>query len=230
VSASEPAHRLPDDAPEAAPARARRRPTRIAAEVNPAGADSRARQQRGARRRQQILDAAVELFASKGYQRTGVAALAERVGMTATGLLYYFGSKERLLHEVVAERDRAERTRAADRLNLELLRNLGRHNEDTATLTRLYVVLGAESFDPDAPLHEFFVSRYETARSLVESIIEAEIVQGRIRADIDVSQIAREVIGVVIGTEIQWLTDPDGIDLDATVRAYVDRLAIDLAP
>ena len=35
---------------------------------------------------------------------------------------------------------------------------------------------------------------------------------------------------MVIGTEIQWLTDPDGIDLDATVRAYIDRLAADLAP
>ena len=52
-------------------------------------------------RRQAILDAAVELFARRGYRGTGVAALGKRVGMTATGLLYYFGSKERLLTEAL---------------------------------------------------------------------------------------------------------------------------------
>ena len=82
--------------------------------VRAAGADDRTRQARGDLRRQQILDAAVELFATKGYRGAGVAALAERVGMTATGLLYYFGSKERLLQEVVAER--SARRSPADRL------------------------------------------------------------------------------------------------------------------
>ncbi len=53
----------------------------------PAGADERTRQPRGDLRRQQIIDAAVELVASKGSRGTGVAALAERVGTTATGLL-----------------------------------------------------------------------------------------------------------------------------------------------
>jgi AcrR family transcriptional regulator len=232
VTPSEPSRPRSSDSSAPAPAsgRPRRSAVRTPAGVNPAGADSRARQQRGARRRQQILDAAVELFASKGYQRTGVAALAERVGMTATGLLYYFGSKERLLHEVVAERDRVGEAPAADALTLDLLRNLGRHNADTATLTRLYVVLGAENIDAEAPLHEFFVSRYETARSLVQSIFEAEILQGRVRPDVDVDQLSREVIGMVMGTEIQWLTDPERVDLDATIRAYIDRLAIDLAP
>src|SRR3984885_3308759 len=73
-----------------------------------AGADEHSRQPRGDLRRQQIIEAAVELFATKGYRGTGVTALAERVGMTATGLLYYFGTKQRLLREVVAERDRME--------------------------------------------------------------------------------------------------------------------------
>ncbi len=113
----------------------------------------------------------MDLFASKGYRGTGVAALADRVGMTATGLLYYFGTKERLLREVVAERDRME-TIDPDRefppaLTLSSLRELGQHNVETATLTRLYLVLGAESLDPDDPLHDFFVERYEVAREFV---------------------------------------------------------------
>ena len=178
----------------------------------PAGADERTRQPRGDLRRQQIIDAAVELFASKGYRGTGVAALADRVGMTATGLLYYFGTKERLLREVVAERDRMDAI-DPDRafplaLTLSSLRDLGRHNVETATLTRLYLVLGAESFDDDDPLHDFFVERYEVAREFVRALLNDEKAQGRVRPDIDVDQVALEVIAMIMGLEYQWVTDP----------------------
>jgi AcrR family transcriptional regulator len=193
-----------------------------------AGGDARNRQPRGDRRRQQILDAAVELFAAKGYRGTGVAALGDRVGMTATGMLYYFGSKERLLQEVVAERDRRD-VLDLDSLTLSSFRELGRHNAETAMLTRLYVVLGAESLDADDPLHDFFINRYETARALVRSVIEREQDEGNFRGDLDVEQIAREVIAVLMGLEIQWLTDPAKVDLAEAMEAYFDRLVAELS-
>ena len=194
-----------------------------------AGGDARNRQPRGDRRRQQILDAAVQLFAAKGYRGTGVAALAERVGMTATGMLYYFGSKERLLQEVVAERDRHD-VFDLDSLSLSSFRELGRHNAETAILTRLYVVLGAESLDEDDPLHDFFIDRYETARALVRSVLERERDEGNFRADLDVEQIAREVIAVLMGLEIQWLADPARVDLAEATEAYFERLVAELSP
>jgi AcrR family transcriptional regulator len=196
--------------------------------VATADADDRNRQPRGDLRRQQILDAAVELFASKGYRGTGLAALAERVGMTATGLLYYFGTKERLLREVVAERDRADARDPLRAMTLVSLRDLGRHNVETALLTRLYVVLAAESLDPGDPLHEFFVERYETARSFVRTILEDERESGTLRDGVDIPQIATEVIATLMGLEIQWLADPKRVDLAAATEAYIDRLAADL--
>jgi AcrR family transcriptional regulator len=196
--------------------------------VRTAGGDDRNRQPRGDRRRQQILDAAVELFAAKGYRGTGVAALAERVGMTATGMLYYFGSKERLLQEVVAERDRRD-VLDLNSLTLSSFRELGRHNAETALLTRLYVVLGSESLDADDPLHDFFVERYETARELVRSVLEHERDEGNLRADIDVEQIALEVIAVLMGLEVQWLYDPSTVDLAEAMETYFDRLVAELS-
>src|SRR5689334_24653042 len=95
-----------------------------------AKADARRRQTRGDARRQQILDAAVELFAEKGYRSTGIAQLADTVGMTHPGLLYYFGSKERLLLEVVAERNRVEAELRADldpgAMTLDMLTDIAR--------------------------------------------------------------------------------------------------------
>jgi AcrR family transcriptional regulator len=199
------------------------------AKTRKAAADDRSRQARGDLRRRQILDAAVALFASKGYRGTGLADLADHVGMTAPGLLYYFGSKERLLREVVAERDRADALAAGEALTLDGLRELGRHNVETAVLVRLYVVLGAESLDPDEPLHDFFVERYETGRALVRALLEAEIARGTVRPDVDVVQVAQEVLAVLMGLEIQWLADPGDVDLGAAVEAYIARLERELA-
>jgi AcrR family transcriptional regulator len=201
---------------------------------DPAGADERTRQPRGDLRRQQIIDAAVDLFASKGYRGTGVAALADRVGMTATGLLYYFGTKERLLREVVAERDRME-TINPDRefplaLTLSSLRELGQHNVETATLTRLYLVLGAESLDDEDPLHDFFVERYEVAREFVRALLNDEKAQGRMRQDVDVEQVALEVIAMIMGLEYQWVIDPARVDFAQAMETYIDQLIERLAP
>jgi AcrR family transcriptional regulator len=212
------------------PARTRRPRARGGQVRQRAGADTRTRQARGTVRRQQILDAAVDLFAEKGYRGSGLSALADRVGMTATGMLYYFGSKKRLLQEVVAERDRADAIGTSEGLTLESLRHLGQHNVETATLMRLYVVLTSESFDPGDPLHDFFVERYETARDLVRAILAAERDAGRVRREVDIDQIAHEVIGVLMGLEIQWLTDPERVDLAGRVQSYVDRLIHELAP
>lgn len=193
-----------------------------------AGADERARQERGSARREQILEAAVELFSAKGYRGTGVAALGERVGMTPTGLLYYFGSKERLLLEVVAERDRADVLDPAD-LTLDTLRALGRHNMETVILTRLYAVLAAESIDPDEPLHDYFVERYRIGRSLVRAILEAERRRRRLRAGVDLDQLSAEVMAALMGFETQWLLDPTQVDLGTCFEKYMDRLIADIS-
>ena len=199
-----------------------------------AGADEHRRQPRGDLRRQQIIDAAVELFASKGYRGTGVAALADRVGMTATGLLYYFGTKERLLREVVAERDRMESIDPQREfplaLTLSSLRDLGRYNVETAMLTRLYLVLGAESFDEEDPLHDFFVERYELAREFVRALLDDEKAQGRVRPDVDDDAVALEVIAVIMGLEYQWVTDPARVDFGQAMETYIDELIARLAP
>lgn len=194
-----------------------------------ADGDGRNRQPRGERRREQILEAAVEVFAEQGYRAGGLAALAERVGMTPPGVLYYFGTKERLLREVVAERDRVDLPTLSDGVRLRDLRLVGSHNEETATLTRLFLVLATENLDPDDPLHDFFVERFEAVRALWRQVLRAEQEAGRVRDDVDVDAVAVEALAVIQGLELQWLMDPHRIDLAARTSAYVDRLISSLS-
>jgi AcrR family transcriptional regulator len=51
--------------------------------------------------RQQIMDAALELFANKGYAATTIREIIDKVGVTAPSLYYYFGSKEGLYRELI---------------------------------------------------------------------------------------------------------------------------------
>ncbi|MGA2305365.1 MAG: TetR family transcriptional regulator C-terminal domain-containing protein, partial [Acidimicrobiales bacterium] len=79
-------------------------------------------------------------------------------------------------------------------------------------------------------LHDFFVDRYETARGFVRSILESEQRQGNIRSDVDIDERAREVIAMAMGLEVQWLTDPQRVDLARAFETYMDRLVKELAP
>ncbi|WP_067862550.1 TetR/AcrR family transcriptional regulator [Nocardia shimofusensis] len=74
---------------DAAPARRRGRPP--AATSVPG--DTRAR----------IMEAAVELFAEKGFHGTGVAEIGDRAGVQRGALYYHIGSKEELLWEILRD-------------------------------------------------------------------------------------------------------------------------------
>lgn len=47
--------------------------------------------------RQRILEAAGELFAAQGYQRTSLREIADRLGVTKAAVLYHFPAKEKIL-------------------------------------------------------------------------------------------------------------------------------------
>ncbi|MGD0167978.1 MAG: helix-turn-helix domain-containing protein [Gaiellaceae bacterium] len=51
--------------------------------------------------RERILDTALDLFIERGYEKTSLRELAERVGITKAALYYYFSSKEELLKTLV---------------------------------------------------------------------------------------------------------------------------------
>ena len=60
---------------------------------------------RSEERRAEIVRAALEVIAERGYRGASLAAVAERVGLTQQGLLHHFPTKEALLVAVLKERD-----------------------------------------------------------------------------------------------------------------------------
>jgi AcrR family transcriptional regulator len=185
---------------------------------------------RGAARREQILDAAVELFAQRGYRGTGLLELADRVGMTHAGILHHFGTKEDLLRAVMARRDEILDRQASDfeGRGIAGLRDI-RDPFEPEILTRLATVLRTENLDPDEPLHDYFVNGHQRVRELIAGEIRRGQQAGELRADVDPEVKAIEILAFSIGIETQWLLEPETIDRTKVFRSFLKSLLRDLA-
>ena len=185
---------------------------------------------RGAARREQILDAAVELFAQRGYRGTGLLELADRVGMTHAGILHHFGTKEDLLRAVMARRDEMINRQAEEFQGHGIagLRDI-RDPFEPEILTRLATVLRTENLDPGEPLHDYFVEGNERVRALIAGEIRRGQQAGEVRADVDPEVKAVEILAFSIGIETQWLLEPDTIDRTNVFRSFLRSLLRDMA-
>ena len=131
----------------------------------------------GAERREAIVDAALEVFAQRGYRSGALTEIAEKVDLTPAGILYHFGSKEALLLAVIAERDRrageifAEFPEHAGLASLRDVVRFAELSEREPGLTALHAVLHVESIDAESPTHAYFQERSRFTRGLVEQTL-----------------------------------------------------------
>ena len=58
------------------------------------------------RTRERILDAALALFAAKGYEATSMREIAEQLGITKAALYYHFDSKADIVKAMLADTER----------------------------------------------------------------------------------------------------------------------------
>ena len=187
-------------------------------------------------KRDELLAAAMAVVAAQGSRGASLAAVAEQAGMTAPAVTHHFGSKQGLLLAIVDELDRRDSAAANERdvSGLDLLRVIGRWTQRvvddpaSARLAHLRAMLAVEAIDERAPAHDRFVERNRRLRAPVVDCIRAGQADGSIRPDVDADAIATEILGAFQGAQIQWLMDPDGVDLVAVVDRYVDRLVRDL--
>ncbi len=190
-------------------------------------AELKGQAQKGAETRAAILAAALEVFAQRGYRSGALAEIAERVDLSPAAILYHFGSKEDLLLQVIAERDR----RAAQFLvdfpvdeGLASLRSVVQFadlSEREPGLTMLHAVLVVESYDTESPTHAYFVERNRYVRGLVESTLRHAQRAGEVRADLDCTAKADEFIAFLEGAAAMWLLDRS-VSLVGLYESYIE--------
>lgn len=173
-----------------------------------------------------VLNAAVELIGTQGYAATSMAQVAEAAGISPSGLVHHYPSKRVLLGAVLAHRDEVDAD-PADHLGevpwraFDHLVEVAGMNMQRRQMVALYMTMVSEAVPPEHPAHEWMLGHY---RAVVGNLMEGlrlDQENGVVRADAPRELIARQMVALMDGLQVQWLID-DSLDMQALLREQVD--------
>lgn len=182
-------------------------------------------------RKPQILTAAAAVITERGLAATRIADVAERAGTSAPAVLYWFGSREKLLSEALV----ADEVAFASMLEARLERA-----EDARAKLLVILEATAEAVDMSLwielwsrSLHDPF-SRGERRRLDVEwrDLVAAVVAEGQERgeldAELDAASFALKLTALMDGLSVQvTLDDPDvGADLMLEISIEFTELVL----
>jgi AcrR family transcriptional regulator len=184
---------------------------------------------KGIAKREEILGTALDIVARVGYSRATVREIAQAAGLTQTGVLHYFGTKEQLFIEILRRRDEvdqrllnnAETTQSPPDLARTMIGLLFR-NAGVPGLVQLYSRFSSEAAEPGHAAHAFFRDRYAAARSQVAEVMRKQQEAGSLSPELDVDRLAAILFAVIDGLQMQWMYDPE-IDM-ADHLAYLWKI------
>jgi AcrR family transcriptional regulator len=193
---------------------------------------------KGRLRRQQILDSVIVLLAQRGVDRTSLRTVGEAIGVSHTALRHYFSSRDELLVEAYrTHEDRA--AKAAEGVTgpeamtagetpsasaVGVIRAAAERNRSIPGLVELYATLTTDALqERHAVTREFVRARFAGLRAELAGRIKSGQRGGRIAADIDPVDAAALVIAASDGLQVQWLLDPDAVDVGRSL-AILERL------
>jgi AcrR family transcriptional regulator len=180
--------------------------------------------------RDEILGAALALFADRGYRGTTISAIADAVGISAPGVMHHFPTKERLFWavvEVYTETWAGQFATMIEPGGLQAIRNLagwGVVMEEHADLLGLQVILSAEAISKSSETHDYWVVRYENLKNVVAGLFEQGIEQGEIRPETDVAHEVSAIFAYLDGMRLQWFYTDGRQSIAAGFRRYIDDL------
>jgi len=177
---------------------------------------------RSEERRAEIVRAALEVIAERGYRGASLAAVAERVGLTQQGLLHYFPTKDALLVAVLKDRDRWDAV-PATRWRVDLLASLVEYNAMRPGIIQTFSALLGESVTEGHPARPYFTERYRQVRANMAAVLRTEY-GDRLPNGLTPERTAPLLVAVMDGLQYQWLLDPESVDMPGAFRDFLTLL------
>jgi len=182
-------------------------------------------------RKSQILDAAMETFAEKGFHKTRMSDIAETSGLSKGSLYWYFDSKDAIilnLLERVFEPELRELTALlSDHRSTEerLLIYANRAGEDILKMLKwmpLVYDFIALAFRQEI-IKTTIQNYYKKNIDLLVTIIQQGIDAGEFKTD-SAQDAAIALSAIVEGTVMLWFYDPENIDIQTHIRSNTKLL------
>ena len=187
-------------------------------------------------RRRQLLEAAFTVAAREGISGVTVRAVAAEAGVSHGLLLFHFGTKERLVAELLdwlientsvlhVSEDVARFPLALDRLQALLQQEIDRvsHQPDHTRLFLEFWALGAQDESIRTRIRAEVV-RYRAAfLAIIDEVLHAETA---VPAGATAAGLSAIAVSLIQGCAVQALIDPEHFDTDeyvAAVRALIGQ-------
>ncbi|WP_194903647.1 TetR/AcrR family transcriptional regulator [Catenulispora rubra] len=178
-----------------------------------------------AERRRQIIEVTTRLISERGFWGLSTQDVADRCGLTVQGLLHHVGSKEGLLASVLEQSETEDALQLATQLGAgvnpadsaagsagqpmvdlrQVCAAIVSRNATQPEIVRLQAVLAAESLEPRHPAHGYFLARHRRALAGLAELAKTISAQPQ--------SLARQILATMDGLQLQWLRDPDSVDL-----------------
>lgn len=185
-----------------------------------------------AEKRQRILEAAMAIFGTKGYNNGSLLEIGEQAGMSQAGVVHHFGSKDQLLIAMLEYRDDSDVAELDGKhipdgaaLFDHLVRTT-KMNVERPGVVQAYTVLSADSVTDGHPAQQYFRARYVGLRQMLVGAL-------RDMAPTDTSErrlelAATAIIATMDGLQVQWLLDPTAVDMPAAVDFVISGVVAKL--
>jgi AcrR family transcriptional regulator len=188
-------------------------------------------QQRGEETRSNILEAALECFAQRGYEATGVAEICKRASVTKGAFYYHFPSKQAVFLELFnrwlegIEKQLAEARSEATSVPEGLLGMASKAQgvfEAAGGQLSLFLEFWTEA-QHDSAIRQVIISPYRRYRDYFSDIIQAGTDEQTLKP-VDPDVAAEVVVSLAMGLVLQSVLDPKGADWGKTARNAIQIL------
>lgn len=192
--------------------------------------------------RTRVLEAALDLFYEKGYNRVSVDEIVERAGTSKGGFYHNFKSKDALLYEIhnvfisyvlaQTKKARASSSSPVEQLSAMLYAFTNVFDVYMRHITVFYNEVAYLPAEFEAPIHE----KRTQYRRMIEDVIEAGKAEGQFRLDLSTTITTMAIIGMVNWT-YKWYRHDGELTMtqitkhfnDVILRGIVTELGLAIA-
>ncbi|MBY4013216.1 MULTISPECIES: TetR/AcrR family transcriptional regulator [Nocardiaceae] len=201
------------------------------------GKRSMTQEERSSNARSALIDATLSILVNEGFRNATFTRIQQEAGVSRGLIGYHFGTKSTLMESVIhAVQDRyhadTERLIGDDVTGIDALRNvlssyLGRLAVNPLPAQAM-LVLATESISEAPEIRRSVRESFAVMRSEFGELLARGQRDGTIRDSVDPVGYAVVLEGVLRGAALQFLVDPQDVDLDAArtaVLGLVDGIA-----
>ena len=163
-------------------------------------------------KRRRIIDAAVDVFAAKGFFGARVSEIAEAAGVADGTIYLYFKSKDDILISLFEEKMHSIIERLMTMLQehegdpeAKIRRYIVEHLKLVADQPSLMQVLTIELRQSARFIKEYHPKAFRTYLSLLQAIVEEGQSQGVFREDLDPLVFRRALFGAIDEISLEWI-------------------------